>query len=173
MPRTSRFVAVVCSLFVTGSAAAQVQQFGIHPTPEGVGPIRFGMTLAEASKALGRRVVVDDSTEACTFADIDISGHRFSFMVEDRRLVRVDFYDDTTVTTTAGARIGMIEDSLKLLYRGHIRVERHAYEEEGHYIIYVPPTDTSRRIVFETSRGRVFRWRAGLHPPVEYVEGCA
>jgi hypothetical protein len=33
--------------------------------------------------------------------------------------------------------------------------------------------DKQFRIVFETARGRVTRYRAGLMPSVEYVEGCS
>jgi hypothetical protein len=34
-------------------------------------------------------------------------------------------------------------------------------------------TDRNFRIVFETDGKKVTRWRAGLLPQVEFVEGCA
>ena len=35
------------------------------------------------------------------------------------------------------------------------------------------PEDSARRLIFETDGQRVVRYRAGITPAVEYVEGCA
>jgi hypothetical protein len=45
---------------------------------------------------------------------------------------------------------------------------------DGAYLIVMPfaPADTLHRYVFETDGQRVTVYRAGLYPPVEYVESC-
>jgi hypothetical protein len=49
----------------------------------------------------------------------------------------------------------------------------HKYTD-GAYLIVMPfaPADTLHRYVFETDGQRVTVYRAGLYPPVEYVESC-
>ena len=50
----------------------------------------------------------------------------------------------------------------------------HKYTD-GAYLVVLPfaPADTIHRYVFETDGSVVTLYRAGLYPPVEYVEGCA
>lgn len=92
-------------------------------------------------------------------------------MVERGRIVRVDV-DTVGVRTAAGAGVGDTEDEIQRLYTGHVVVRPQKYVE-GHYLIVTPnPADTSHAIVFETSGGKVTRYRAGSRPQVEYVEGC-
>ena len=54
------------------------------------------------------------------------------------------------------------------------RAQPHKYED-GHYLVALPgaPADTTHRIVFETAGGVVTRFRGGVAPAVEYVEGCS
>lgn len=92
-------------------------------------------------------------------------------MVERGRIARVDV-DTAGVRTAAGAGIGDTEDDIQRLYRGRVIVTPQKYGE-GHYLIVTPnPADSSYAIVFETSGGKVTRYRAGSRPQVEYVEGC-
>lgn len=60
------------------------------------------------------------------------------------------------------------------LYPGQVTVQPHAYTD-GHYLVVTPPAaaDSSFRIVFETDGQKVLRYRSGLVPAVEYVEGCS
>jgi hypothetical protein len=79
-----------------------------------------------------------------------------------------------TVPTSAGARIGDTEATIKKLYKGQVTVSPHKYTD-GHYLTVVPkaPADSAFRIVFETDGTRVLQYRGGRRPQVEYVEGCA
>jgi hypothetical protein len=54
------------------------------------------------------------------------------------------------------------------------KVEPHKYTD-GPYLVQPPAaaTGSAYRIVFETDGRRVTRYRAGMRPQVEYVEGCA
>jgi len=96
------------------------------------------------------------------------------FMVENGRVERVDI-DSTGARTERGAEVGMTEADIRRLYADSLVVQPHKYDETGHYLIYVPsePADSLFRVVFETDGQRVLRFRAGLRPAVEYVEGCS
>jgi hypothetical protein len=93
-------------------------------------------------------------------------------MVEGGALVRVEVRGGST-PTAGGDRLGDSEAQVQSRYPGMVRVQPHKYEA-GHYLVVVPapPADSLHRLVFETRGGRVVRYRAGLYPPVEYVEGC-
>ncbi len=141
-----------------------------------VGPVRYGMTLAEASRALGE----DLSTTAnhgsgCLYAFPKSAPPGVSFLVEGDLVERVDVRAGD-VRTWSGAHIGSTEDEVKALYGGRIEVKEHPYTgPEGHYLIFVPqsPADSAFRIVFETDGHAVTVYRAGRRPAVEYIEGCA
>ena len=94
-------------------------------------------------------------------------------MFDEHRIARVDV-DTTSIATAAGARVGDDEARIKRLYPGRVKVTPHKYED-GHYLTVTPTAAADRkfRIVFETARGRVTRYRAGMMPSVEYVEGCS
>ncbi len=96
-------------------------------------------------------------------------------MVEGGRVVRADV-DAAGVSTASGAAVGMSEARIRLLYPGRIRTEPHKYTApEGHYLVYVPrdAADSGYRLIFETDGHVVTRYRAGLRPQAEYVEGCS
>ncbi|HZF68866.1 MAG TPA: hypothetical protein VEZ47_12565, partial [Gemmatirosa sp.] len=87
------------------------------------------------------------------------------------RIARVDV-DTLPVATSVGARVGDDEARIDSLYAGRVTVRPHKYEA-GRYLVVTPDrADTTLAIVFETSGGRVTRYRAGRRPMVEYVEGC-
>lgn len=149
--------------------------------PDGVGPLRVGMTMEEARQALGdleslrpfAGVVEGDSALACQHAESSRLGAGVRVMLEGGRVVRVEV-DSTRVATAEGARIGDTEARIEQLYPGRVTVLPHKYTD-GHYL-YVRPAasaDTTRLLVFETDGRVVTRYRAGQKPQVEYVEGCS
>jgi hypothetical protein len=138
----------------------------------GIGPVRVGMTVAEAAAALPDGAA-HPATRECAYVGLSGLPIGVSLMTEDGRIVRVDVDDSSAVATTAGARVGWAEARVLALYPG-ARVEPHKYED-GHYLVAIPgaPADTVHRIVFETVGGVVRRFRSGVVPAVEYVEGCS
>jgi hypothetical protein len=142
-------------------------------TERGLGPLRAGMSFAEASAALGGALVVPSGadTAACDYVEWRGGPPGVQVMVEEGRIARVDV-DTVGVATAAGAQVGDSEERIQSLYRGRVVVSPHHYEE-GHYLTVSDPADTTFAIVFEAAKGRVTRYRAGRRPQVEYVEGCA
>lgn len=135
------------------------------------GPVRFGMRIAEAERAAGGRFV-GVRGEGCEFGRASTMPDGLRFMLEDGRVVRADVVS-RGVRTASGAEVGTTEAEIRRMYPDRIRTEPHKYTK-GHYLVYTPrdPADERYRLIFETDGRVVSRYRAGLHPAVEYVEGC-
>ena len=104
-------------------------------------------------------------------ADLSLASQSAWVAPDQPFVARVDV-DSAGVATAAGARVGDTEERVKGLYAGRVAVSPHKYEE-GNYLTVTPDADTTYAIVFETSKGRVTRFRGGRRPQVEYVEGCS
>jgi len=141
-------------------------------TERGIGPLRAGMTLSEASAALGGALGAPSAdTAGCRYVQWPGGPPGVRVMVEGGRIARVDV-DSAGVRTATGVGIGDTEEQVQRQYGGRAAVSPQKYGE-GHYLTVTPnPSDTSYAIVFETSGGKVTRYRAGRRPQVEYVEGC-
>jgi len=161
-------------LVLLAAVSAPLLQQDWHVTLRTYGPVRFGMTIRQAARALGQRLDVD-TTESCTYTAPMSFPPGVSFMVIDGHIARIDV-DTTGVQTRSGAHVGSTEDEVKHLYSGQIRVEPHPYTgPEGHYLVYTPrdPADTTFGMIFETDGLIVTRYRSGEHAAVEYIEGCS
>lgn len=142
--------------------------------PNALGPLRVGMTRADARRALGLAPGKAASRdEPCVYLPADSAKFPAFVMVEHDTLVRFDVRD-STLRTEAGARIGDTEAKVLELYRGRVTVEPHKYTgPEGHYLVVATPGDSTLRIVFETDGRKVTTFRAGRRPQVDYIEGCS
>ena len=141
---------------------------------DGVGPLLFGMTLAEARAALGDSLQAAPTDGACGFALPRGAPAGVRLMVEGSKVVRVDV-DSSGVRTAAGAEVGMAEADVRGRHPDGLDVRPHKYDPKGRYLVVegTAPADSARRLIFETDGQRVVRYRAGVLPAVEYVEGCA
>jgi hypothetical protein len=140
-------------------------------TEYGVGPIRAGMTVAQAAQAMGGGFAAPKGgTSGCTYAVLTKAPPGLAVMLQDGKVARVDVRSGTT-RTAAGARVGDSEARVKSLYAGRVTTTPHKYIQGGHYLTVTPP-DTNYRIVFETDGKKVTSFRSGRVPEVEQVEGC-
>ncbi|WP_392534720.1 hypothetical protein [Nostoc sp. C117] len=141
----------------------------------GIEQIRIGMTVSEAAKAGGTRLVGDPPNNSCYYVKPQGKPKDLGFMVTEGRISRVDVWRNSKITTVKGAKIGDTEAEIKSLYPGQIRVTPHNYVQGGHYLTFVPKdqSDKNYRVVFETDGKRVTQFRSGKLPEVEYVEGCS
>ncbi|MEP6990932.1 MAG: hypothetical protein ABJA80_08395 [bacterium] len=166
---TSAAAAATVQLPPTSGAAA-----GTVVTERGVGPVRLGMTIAQASSALHGGLTAPRSTDtsSCGYATLRGALAGVRLMTAGGRVVRVDV-DRGTTRTDAGARIGDAEGRVERLYAGRVKSGPSKYES-GHSLVVTPaaPADSGYRIVFETDGRVVTKYRAGRRPEVEYVEGC-
>ena len=155
------------------SGRAPADSAALTVTEHGIGALRIGMSLPVASAALGGALVIPSSadTVGCRYVPWRGGPPGVRVMVEGGRIARVDV-DTAGVRTAAGAGIGDSEDQIQRLYPGQVSMTPQKYTS-GHYLTVVPnAADSGYAIVFETSEGKVTRYRAGRTPQVEYVEGC-
>jgi hypothetical protein len=143
----------------------------------GIGAVKVGMTVSQATRAAGTRLVqngVDTSGGSCFYVKPEGSLNDVAFMVTKGRISRIDVFKNSRVATVKGARVGDTEARIKSLYPGQIQITRHKYTN-GHYLIFVPKdqADKNFRLVFETDGDRVTQFRSGKMPEVQWVEGCA
>lgn len=142
-------------------------------TERGIGSLRAGMSLAEASAALGGALVVpaNADTAGCDYVEWRGAPAGVKLMIDGGQLARIDV-DTAGVRTAAGVGVGDTEAAVQRAYGGRAMVSPHKYED-GHYLTVLDASDTLFALVFETSGGRVTRYRGGRRPQVEYVEGCS
>ncbi len=135
------------------------------------GPVPLGIAFMEANQAAGGVLESPGSMEGCETVHVSEGRERVGLMVVDGRITRVDVYNPE-ITTAQGARIGDSEEQIRALYPESLEVRPHKYTD-GSYLIVTPPGADRFRLVFETARGTVQTFRAGVLPEVEWVEGCA
>ncbi|TWB36436.1 hypothetical protein FBZ91_109298 [Nitrospirillum viridazoti] len=144
-------------------------------TFDGLEPVRLGMTVVQAESALDVAFRPMDRSQS---ADCWLTGRgdgkdkQISYMVEKGRITRIDVFappgGEATVRTAQGIGVGATEAAVLKAYGPTVVVQPHAYEE-GHYLRI---EERGRVLLFETADGRVTRFRAGLPPAVDYIEGC-
>jgi hypothetical protein len=137
---------------------------------DGIGPLRVGVPLADASRTLGETLRITQA--GCDHVNPATTPEGVLLMVIDDTIARVEI-DTAGVRTAEGAQVGDSESRVLELYGARARIEPHKYTyPDGHYVVVTPPGDTLHRIIFETFKGRVTRYRAGRVPAVQLVEGC-
>ena len=175
---------VICTVWVTVvNAQAQLTERS-KLAINGIGPIRVGMTVDEASESARIKLTRSGSgggreESQCSYVEPKGEPKGIAFMVTKGRIARVDIFSNKQITTIKGAKIGDTEDRIISLYPGQVQVTRHPYQGRppynGKYLTFVPKdaTDKNYRIIFETSKNRVENFRSGKIPEVEQIEGCS
>jgi len=155
-------------------APPAIQPAVIAVSPEGVGAVRIGATLAQVNAALGEQLrPTYDVNPECDYVDPAGLPPGIALMVNQDTIVRIDV-DTTGIPTAEGAAVGDTEARVLELYNGRVTVQPHKYTgPEGHYLVVKWPADTLHLLIFETDGKKVLNYRAGVRPAVEYVEGCA
>ena len=145
---------------------------------EGVGPVRVGMTLEEASAAAGQGISevpgsgAGADPAACYYAVPDTGEPKVSFLVLDGEIARVDVEEGSAARTISGIGIGVPEADVLATYGDRIVVEPDPDGGAGKHLRYVAD-DPARSLVFETDGAKVLRFRSGDADAVRRAEGCA
>lgn len=138
-----------------------------------LGPLRIGMTVAQARAVMPAFALPADAGTGCTYASATGLPAGVIVMVDTGVIVRFEV-DSGTVTTTEGARVGDSEERIRQLYGARVTSSPHKYTD-GRYLTVkgASAADSAYRLVFETDGRRVLEYRSGVRPQVEYVEGCS
>jgi hypothetical protein len=150
--------------------------------PGRIGPVRVGMSLAEASAATGLHFTVDPGSsphpERCGVAVPEGAPPGLSFMVEGgTTIVRIDVRGPVEspppIASDAGIRVGSPEPDVGAAYPG-IAVRPHPSVPGGRYLVHVPddPRVKGFELLFETDGKVVTSFRAGVIAVVDAPEGC-
>jgi hypothetical protein len=141
---------------------------------DGYGDLRFGMDEAAFATAWGGALNGAAQAGSDCFYKTPQWVKRpadFAFMFEGGRFVR---YDVGTAKETApgGGKVGMDVAQIRALYGERVQSQPHKYVVGASYLRIATPQGESA-LVFETdAQGKVTRWRVGVPPQVDYVEGC-
>ncbi len=136
-------------------------------SPQGYGPVRFGMRVEAAESVLHQRTKKRYTGEGCEYVEFR-KYPNLRFMAEDGVLTRADA--GRGIRNSARISVGASFAKVKALHP-KVEVRPHKYEDDGHYLI-LDAVGGRAALVLEESKGKVTAIRAGLRPAVEYVEGC-
>jgi hypothetical protein len=137
-------------------------------SPEGFGPIHFGMRVEAAESTLKQRTKNKYTGEGCEYVEFR-KYPNLRFMAEEGVLTRADA--GRGIRNSARVSVGASIAKVKAMHP-KVEVRPHKYDDDGHYLILVAAGGRAA-LVLEESDGKVTAIRAGLKPAVEYVEGCA
>lgn len=149
-------------------------------TTTSLGPVRIGMTVQDAARALGSGLAPRQpfETEACWIASrVDGRDPGIFYMISNGRIRRIDIrsYNKNVprVMSDRGVTIGSTEQDVHRAYGGRVQMKPHPYTApDGHYLLISAP-DERGGYIFETLHGKVTDFRAGVRPYLDYIEGCA
>jgi hypothetical protein len=163
---------LILALIACGTAHAQRAN---HPSYalsyNRFGPLKIGMTVPTASKALGVPLIREEGhADNCHYVRPKSGFQGVSFMVTRGRISRVDI-EAGPYRTLAGAKIGDSEARVKRFYP-RVRVRPHPYVDWAHYMT-VEFRGGKYLIIFETDGKRVTSYRVGRNPEAGFIEGCS
>lgn len=142
---------------------------------DGVGPLKVGMTVADAEKAAGAKFTVQNNEDLqgeCVIADIAGWPKDVSIMLIKGAIARFDVQQGV-MKTAEGAGLGSTEDEVKKLYaNAKVDVLPHKYTD-GHYLEITMLGVSGMQYVFETDGSKVTAFRSGRVPEVGFIEGCS
>ena len=140
--------------------------------------VRFGMTAEEARDAFEGSLEYPEHFDnpdfyspedrECYYLSPKMEDDDVSFMVLSGLVQRIDI-DSSNIITEEGAGIGMDLDKIEALYPNSKR-KPNFYTYPVPDLIVNLGNDT--QIVFEQNNGVIHRYRIGVIPAIEFVEGC-
>ncbi|MEZ5830670.1 MAG: hypothetical protein R3D05_05785 [Dongiaceae bacterium] len=142
-------------------------------TTSGYGPVKIGMGVAEASHALGRKLVAEGPVDNpdCHYLRPEPAVEGLWFMVSKDRVVRIEI-NAPGITTKSGLGVGDSEARVKKLLPS-AEITPHKYVAPNGNYLTIWTSDHKAAVRFETLEGKVTSFYAGRVPEVEYVEGCS
>ena len=169
-----RIAFALAAMLAALPAAAQPQQQW-RLTPDGLGPVRIGMTRAQVSAALNARLEGEPIEDADVCVEMTARGKLpgVHFMFVDRLLSRISLGRPSRITTPRGIGAGATEAQVRAAYGRGLRSEPHQYEDApARYLTFWVRPDV-RGVRFETDRQRRVRTIHAGTDSIGYVEGCA
>ena len=155
-----------------------------------LGPVRLGMTLAEAETALGATLAPMDLTNGIDRADCWITGRTddadqgVSYMIWDGKVVRIDIFkysregqQDVIPSVVTERSVGLTSsvDEIRKAYGQELAIDFHIQGDEGNYdFLYMTVLTQDKKYghFFETWENRLARFGSSTVEAVYQQEGC-
>lgn len=149
----------------------------------GIGLVELPTTIEELTRVTGQPAFADppEPGSTCSYlkvaADVDAPGipSGITFMVDGKKIVRVDVRKDAKVLTISGAGIGTTEKDLLRTYpEAEVRTSKYSSPEVPiQDVVVTGASSPDHELLFEVTSGVVTSFRAGLADYVELYEGCS
>jgi hypothetical protein len=146
-------------------------------TPDGYGPAKIGMTIKQASKALGIPLVTSNDEQPnpdCYHVQPKSGPTELAFMIQAGRIVRVSLYNGpSTIHSDRGIALGDPIDKVRKAYGKDLSDEEHEYlGPVGRYLTFWDEKK-QRGMRYETdTEGKVDKIHAG-GTAIQLIEGCS
>jgi hypothetical protein len=157
-------------------------------TVEGIGPVKIGMTVQEAERALGAKldaISPEFSKECWVTSRSDKKDPVIQYIVEDRNIAAIDVYPRVAETfpipipsieTPEGIGVGSTEEKIRRAYGKSAKKERAPYfdetDKDPEYWIHVDNPDKKLGMIFVVRYGRVLNFSIGMREAINRIEGC-
>jgi hypothetical protein len=140
---------------------------------EGIGPVRVGMSVAQAAAALGEYFASNNHV-TCDYADWPGAPEGVHVVVDDDTVVAV-WVSDGQVASEEQLKIGDRADMIEPRYPS-VAADKRAnpdwYYGRAFAVVIPLPGDSSRRIVYEVADSVIRSFRAGRYRDVLDREPC-
>lgn len=158
--------ALLIMIFSAPCFSAALEDYPV--TPEGIGRLKIGMTLAEARKAIKEDIIPHNGgTLNCDTAIIADTG--LMLLIQNKKITAIHI-NNPAYKTPENAKIGDSEAILKTLYKT-MEITPGSDYIKGHDIKIKTPQGSG--YIFKTDDNKnVYEYRAGLYPAIELKEGC-
>lgn len=156
-------------------------------TFDGLGPVRLGMTRADAEAALGVKLksLYPNPQDGCWFANrADGIDGAISYWIEKGRIVRIDIDEYAWpkseravpgVATDRGISIDSSTDDVKRAYGSRLKIDFHPQGDAGdenYLYVALPSEDERYGMLFEIWEGKVKSFWMGTAEAYESSEPC-
>jgi len=141
-------------------------------TDAGFCRVWIGMTLAEAKAAFPLQLesFSGDQEPSCFMVFPEGRSKDLTFMLVDGKVARVDVFMPG-IATDKGSQVGSSEEEILESYGYRAKVFPNKYDDSKHDIVV--DTRFHYQMIFESDGSKILNYRAGVLPPVGYVEGCS
>jgi hypothetical protein len=138
------------------------------------GPVEYGMDVESLENVIGYPLMAPGARneDFCVMLPLTIGVQEVLVMIDVDQVVRVDV-EAPGLLTQEGVGVGDPIAAVMAAYPDAVQTE-HEYADGFYLTAAAPPGDgPDLRFVFETDQSAVTRYRAGLLPSVEWIEGCS
>ncbi len=141
-------------------------------SPDGLGPLKIGMSEAQAAAALGAKLSAADlPDDACEERGV-VGMKGLVLMFQQHRLTRISLVRGSRFKTDKGLGYGATETQVRAAYGAALKTEPNAYDDEPALYLTWWSKPGRRGIRYSTDAHRVVQGVDAGDDSIRYIEGC-